>query len=350
MFGRKKDNEPQWDQDIEPFMKQLLGKKGIKTKQASEVGRKKVDYFRGKDFKKFVQSSEELLNKKCSAALKAAGVSLDGKSSATDRDVDRLGMELVSKSFCYKAAHVPVNSSSKDGNVEKKPKKWPDRLQRMPNQTIFDSEAFYVIVYEGNSGWQHFLLALIIVGVLLVCMWPVWPIWAKIGIWYLSVIFLSLYFGVLILRMVVYTMFWVVGFDFWIFPNLNDEYCGFLDSFKPMYSWEKRKDDALMLLVRFGSLGIVAVAIEQISQTCSIHDVGELVMASYADVIDWGVDKIMALPGSEREALPSLESIQSWEDGSNDTNASNYSTVEEVAPGKEDDDDDVIDVDAPKDS
>merc|ERR1712176_770596 len=173
---------------------------------------------------------------------------------------------------------------------------------------------------------------------------------AKIGIWYLSVIFLFIYFGLLIIRMVLFACFWIVGFDFWIFPNLNDEYCGFLDSFKPMYSWEKRKDDALMLLVRFGSLGIVAVAIEQISQTCSIHDVGELVMASYADVIDWGVDKIMALPGSEREALPSLESIQSWEDGSNDTNASNYSTVEDVAPGKEDDDDDVIDVDAPKDS
>ena len=41
--------------------------------------------------------------------------------------------------------------------------------------------------------------------------------------WYLSVIFLTLYFGVLILRMVIFTMFWVIGFDFWIFPNLNDE-------------------------------------------------------------------------------------------------------------------------------
>jgi translocation protein SEC62 len=246
-----------------------------------------------------------------------------------------------------------VNQSSKDGSgTEKKPKKWPDRLQRTQNQQ-FDAESYYIVMYEGNTGWQHFLLALIIVGVLLVCMWPVWPIWAKIGIWYLSVIFLSLYFGVLILRMVIYTMFWVVGFDFWIFPNLNDEYCGFLDSFKPLYSWEKRKDDALMLLVRFGSLGIVAVAIEQISQTCSLADVGELITASYIDVIDWGVDKIMALPGSERAALPSLETIQSWDDGINGTldNESNFSTVESVAPAaaKKDEegaDGDVIDVDA----
>ena len=45
----------------------------------------------------------------------------------------------------------------------------------------------------------------------------------QVGVWYLSVIFLTLYFGVLILRMLIFTMFWIVGFDFWIFPNLNDE-------------------------------------------------------------------------------------------------------------------------------
>jgi len=146
--------------------------------------------------------------------------------------------------------YKPINPKSE--SADKKPKKWPDRLGRTQNQS-FDCEGFYVITYEGGNGLQHFLLALIIAGVLLACMFPVWPMWAKVGIWYLSVIFLSLYFGLLILRMVIYTAFWVVGFDFWIFPNINDEYCGFLDSFQPVYSWEKRKDDALMLLVRFGS-------------------------------------------------------------------------------------------------
>jgi len=337
MFGKKKKaNEPEWDQDIEPLMKLLLGKKGIKSKSASEVGRKKVDYFRGKDFKKFVQSSEDLLKKKCSAALKVAG--FEEKSVSADKDVERLGAELIAKNFCYKAAYKPVNASAKGGDSgsEKKTKKWPDRLQKTQNQQ-FDCEGYYVILYEGNTGWQHFLLACIIVGVLLVCMWPVWPIWAKIGIWYLSVIFLTLYFGILILRMVVYTIFWIVGFDFWIFPNLNDEYCGFLDSFKPFYSWEKRADDPLMLLVRFGSLAIVAVAVEQISQTCSLSDVGELVTSSYADILDWGVDRIMALPGSEREALPSLQDIQNWEDNGTDNGSNVTEGVESVAPGAEED-------------
>ena len=34
----------------------------------------------------------------------------------------------------------------------------------------------------------------------------------EVGVWYLSVIFLTLYFGVLILRMLIFTMFWVIGF------------------------------------------------------------------------------------------------------------------------------------------
>jgi len=340
-----KNDAPEWDQDFEPLMKVLLGKKGIKTKSASEVGRKKVDYFRGKDFKRFAteEKTQDLLNKKCSAALKVA---LDGKAPTTDKEVERLGNELIQKSFCYKASN-----QSKPGASSDKPKKWPDRLQKTPNQQ-FDCEGFYVVVYEGSKGWQHFLLACVIVGVLLVCMWPVWPIWAKIGIWYLSVIFLSLYFGILILRMVVYTAFWVVGFDFWIFPNINDEVCGFLDSFKPFYSWEKRKDDALMLLVRFGSLGIVAVAVEQISQTCSISDVGELVVSSYADILDWGIDKILALPGSERAALPSLQDIEGWTDGNGTDNATlpdaeSAAPAEAKEPKKEDitTDEEVIDVD-----
>lgn len=336
MLGRKSANaEPAWDPTFEPVMKVLLGKKGIKTKSASEVGRKKVDYFRGKDFKKFLLESETILKKKCSAALNSA---LEGKAPETDKEVERIGNELIQHNFCYKAMYKPLNPTAKseDGS-EKKPKKWPDRLGRTPNQS-FDCDGFYVITYEGGSGLQHFLLALIIAGVLLACMFPVWPMWAKVGIWYLSVIFLSVYFGLLILRMVIYTMFWIVGFDFWIFPNLNDEYCGFLDSFQPLYSWEKRKDDALMLLVRFVSLAIAAVAIQQIAETHSLADVQDFVTSSYIDVLDWGVEKLTALPGSDRQALPSLESLQNQKDDDNETNATEGVTegVESAAVMEED--------------
>jgi translocation protein SEC62 len=288
-------------------MKLLLSKKGIKTKSASEVGRKKVDYFRGKDFKKFLLSKGDILKKKCVPALKAAGLDED-EVPTTEKDVERLGSELMMKGFCVRALYKPVNPSSKQGSGEKT-KRWPDRLQRAPQQT-FDCEGYYIIAYEGGSGMQHFLLALLIVGVLLACMFPAWPMWAKIGIWYLSVIFLILYFGILIIRLIVYVAFWIVGFDFWIFPNINDEYCGFLDSFQPIYSWEKRKDDLLMIFVRLGSLIIVAAALHEIGQTHSLSDMKDFIQHSFEDVIDWGIDKLMIGPGETRAALPSVDELK----------------------------------------
>jgi translocation protein SEC62 len=339
MFSKKQENEPEWDPTFEPLMKVLLGKTGIKTKSASEVGKKKVDYFRGKDFKKFLLENETLLTKKCHAALNSA---LEGKHPVSEKDVERMGHELIARNFCYKAMYKPLNAAKNEDGSEKT-KKWPDRVARTTNQK-FDCEGFYVITYEGSSSMQHFLLALIIAGVLLACMFPVWPMWAKVGIWYLSVIFLTLYFGLLILRMVIYTMFWIVGFDFWIFPNINDEYCGFLDSFQPLYSWEKRKDDALMLLVRFGSLAITAVAIQQIAETHSLADVQDLITTSYADVLDWGVEKLTALPSSEKMQIqaPDLKDLQAEFDGNetcgaNGTNCSdkNVADVSEEEDDKE---------------
>ena len=116
-----------------------------------------MDYFRGKDFKKFLLESEGILTKKCPKALEEA---LDGQVPQTDQDVVRLGQELIDRKFCYKAGsptavqsqispgcgrsreamYKPLNPTSKsDDGAEKKPKKWPDRLGRTPNQT-FDSE------------------------------------------------------------------------------------------------------------------------------------------------------------------------------------------------------------------
>merc|ERR1712048_234231 len=106
------------------------------------------------------------------------------------------------------------------------------------------------------------------------------------------------------------------------------------------YSWEKRKDDLLMLLIRFGSLAIVAVAVEQISQTHSLSDVQDFVTSSYIDVLDWGVDKLTALPGSEKAALPSLEQLKKQEideDGA-DSNSSSRKVSKSDADNADDDD------------
>ena len=39
---------------------------------------------------------------------------------------------------------------------------------------------------------------------------------------------------------------WILGYDFWIWPNLFDESLGVMDSFKPFYTLEKTKEGQLM--------------------------------------------------------------------------------------------------------
>jgi len=346
MFGKGKRSadQPEWDQTFEPLMKLILGKKGIKTKTASEVGQKKVDYFRGKDFKKFISDNPALLKKKCADAVRLCSAKEDCSDAV---DVDRLGDELISRGFCFKAAYKPIHATKSDANAGEKPvKKWPDKLQRTNNQK-FESDGFYVITYKGASGLQHVMLGLIILGVLLACMFPVWPIWAKIGIWYLSVLFLVLYFGVLILRLIAFTLFWIVGVDFWIFPNINDEYCGLLDSFQPLYSFERRKDDAFMLLVRFCSLAILGLAIQEIAATHSLADITEFAESSMTDLLDWGIEKIVMLPGSDKQALPSLEQLQEQHDKEDNETAKQQDPMDSKwFEGAEDEDDDVEVVEA----
>ena len=42
-----------------------------------------------------------------------------------------------------------------------------------------------------------------------------------------------------------FLMVWILGYDFWFLPNLFDETLSFVDSFKPVYSFQKTKDGQL---------------------------------------------------------------------------------------------------------
>merc|ERR1712232_18392 len=100
-------------------------------------------------------------------------------------------------------------------------------------------------------------------------------------------------------------------------------------------------DDALMLLVRFVSLAIAAVAIQQIAETHSMADLQDFVTSSYIDVLDWGVEKLAgALPGSEKQALPSYESLQKQTGvDDNDSNGTFKNVTEAMADISEDEND-----------
>ncbi|CAD7931595.1 unnamed protein product [Amoebophrya sp. A25] len=318
-----------WDGTLLPLIKCVLGKKGIEQRQAAEVDRKKVDFFRGKDFAEWMLKNDAVIKRRCHAALDEY---LEGKGVADEEDVAKLGQALVDKGFIAPALYAPlIDNKKEESATDRKRKKWPDRLKRV-RQSTFDTQGFYICIYEGSHHFRYFMLALMLLVILGGCLFPVWPMWARVFAWYIALSLCTLYFCTEFLRMSCYSLGWIVGLEFWILPNLNDEYCSFMDSFKPIWSCERRRDGLMMLVSRVAVLGVIGLAMEELSKTHSISDVADFVKGSYQDIIEWGENKAMMLEGpQERMKLPSVEELMKEEQEEGASAAAASTKPEETA-------------------
>lgn len=113
----------------------------------------------------------------------------------------------------------------------------------------FDESGIFTWIYEGNKSFSHMMTTLLIMGFLFCVCFPIWPNFLKVFAWYMSVSFLLLIFFLVTVRGVLFLCVWILGYDFWFLPNLFDEQLGFIDSFKPLYSFEKTKEGQLMYRV-----------------------------------------------------------------------------------------------------
>lgn len=286
-----------------PLIKLLTGKKGLKTKSAAEVGKKKVVYFRGRDLGWLLQH-DALVRKKCHRLL--AEHFGDKDYVLAEKDLEKIIGLFVQKGFLYTVKYCPLPGE----DPAKKPKRWPERVQRVePKDAMsYDEAFFYVIQYEGNTTLQHMMLGVVILMVLAGCMFPAWPLWAKFGMWYLASGLLGLLLFITVFRVIVAIVFWVVGFDFWIFPNFFDEYAGILDSFLPFYTFDRREDQFKELCVRAFFGIILACAAHEISLEHSFEDFVDFGKTAMLDFVAWGEDKLVALPPAS--TVPSLEQLQ----------------------------------------
>eukprot|EP00558_Chaetoceros_sp_UNC1202_P011411 CAMPEP_0197235054 /NCGR_PEP_ID=MMETSP1429-20130617/2588_1 /TAXON_ID=49237 /ORGANISM="Chaetoceros sp., Strain UNC1202" /LENGTH=320 /DNA_ID=CAMNT_0042693565 /DNA_START=74 /DNA_END=1036 /DNA_ORIENTATION=- len=110
----------------------------------------------------------------------------------------------------------------------------------------FDESGIFTWIYEGDKSFSHFMTTLLIAGFLFCVCFPIWPNFLKVFAWYMSVSMLLVIFFLVTLRGVLFLSVWILGFDFWFLPNLFDEQLGFVDSFKPVYSFQKTKEGQLM--------------------------------------------------------------------------------------------------------
>ena len=101
--------------------------------------------------------------------------------------------------------------------------------------------------------------------------------------------------GLFTVRLFFYLLLYVFGCDFWIFPNLNNDKLGVIESFKPFYSFERRKNDTLLYF-----LFRLAIATTVVYSCWTIYNEPQLIDEFYIhlgeiyhDVLGWGNEKII---------------------------------------------------------
>ena len=119
----------------------------------------------------------------------------------------------------------------------------PDR--QLTRVRDFDETGYFTWVYEGDKTMSHLMTASLVVGFLFCVCFPIWPVFLRVFVWYMSVTLLLFIFFLITSRATLFLFIWMVGYECWFLPNLFDETLNFVDSFKPLYSFEPTKPGQL---------------------------------------------------------------------------------------------------------
>lgn len=122
--------------------------------------------------------------------------------------------------------------------TEKKKRKI--RLEMHPEQVFVDGSEAYVWIYDPIPMHYWLFGACLVVGAILLCLFPLWPASMRKGVYYLSIAaagFLTFILGLVVVRFIVFCIAWALTggkYHFWLFPNLTED-VGFFASFWPIY-------------------------------------------------------------------------------------------------------------------
>lgn len=127
---------------------------------------------------------------------------------------------------------------------EKKKKRY--RLAVHPKQQFRDSgEDIYIWKYNPPSMSTYIIGFVVVLGAIAWTLQPLWPASTRVAMWYVAMAaacIIGALLALMVLRWFLYGIVLVATIGkvhFWVFPNLNEEKYGFVDSFKPVYSVER---------------------------------------------------------------------------------------------------------------
>uniref|UniRef100_F1L0Q2 Translocation protein SEC62 n=1 Tax=Ascaris suum TaxID=6253 RepID=F1L0Q2_ASCSU len=122
-------------------------------------------------------------------------------------------------------------------------KKRKVKLELHQDQSFNDSNDVYVWIFDPTPLFKKVIGALMVLGTIAGCLFPLWPMWLRQGVYYLSLVGLGcfgLLIGVAIARTILFAIIWATTMGrhrLWLLPNLTED-CGFFESFQPWYTYE----------------------------------------------------------------------------------------------------------------
>lgn len=139
------------------------------------------------------------------------------------------------------SSHAEGKGGAADKDKEKRKRKI--RLEMHPEQLFVDGHEAYVWLYDPIPMHYWIFGALLVVGAIVICLFPLWPPLLRKGVYYLSIAaagFLVFILGLAVLRFVIFCLVWILTggkHHFWLLPNLTED-VGFFASFWPLYDHE----------------------------------------------------------------------------------------------------------------
>ncbi|XP_031616897.1 translocation protein SEC62 isoform X2 [Contarinia nasturtii] len=172
------------------------------------------------------------------------------KDNKSDEEKTVKKRQTVEKSKDDKASadDTETGTNAESTKLDKAPaekKKRKIRLDMHPDQVFVDGGEAYVWIYDPIPMHYWLFGALVVVGAIVVCLFPLWPPMIRKGVYYLSIAaagFLVFILGLAALRFIVFCIVWVLTgskHHLWIFPNLTED-VGFFASFWPLYTHDYR--------------------------------------------------------------------------------------------------------------
>ncbi|XP_034242471.1 translocation protein SEC62 isoform X1 [Thrips palmi] len=187
--------------------------------------------------KKVVVSEQELKGKQ-----KKKDKKLDVKE---EKDENRKEKKTVEEA---ESSHAEGCKEEKCLEEKSQRKKRKIRLEMHMDQMFVDGLDAYVWLYDPIPFYYWVFGALVVLGAIGICVFPLWPPAVRKGVYYLSVAAAGVLVFILalaILRVIVFCIIWTLSLGrhhFWLLPNLVED-VGFLASFWPLYHYEYRGSD-----------------------------------------------------------------------------------------------------------